>query len=81
MVRQFKSKIYVLRSRTVRWMGAYLPAVGLALEAARDQVQAVQEYVPAGMYKGIVLAGVVALVLRVATAKPLSAYKDEGQGE
>lgn len=79
MFAALKARLYLLKSRTFRWMGGYLPVLGYALEQVRDNLPAIQEYVPSGLYKGLMVAGVVALVLRTVTDKPLSAYKDGGK--
>lgn len=79
MFARLKSCLFVLKSRTVRWMGGYLPVVGYGLEKLRAELPAIQEYVPAGLYKGVMVAGVVALVLRVVTDKPLSSYQGDAK--
>lgn len=80
MLAHLKSRLYLLKSRTVRWMGGYLPGLGVGLELLRSELPAMQEYIPAGLYRGLLLACVVALVLRVITRGPLSDYR-QGEGK
>lgn len=82
MLARLKSRLYLLKSRTVRWMGGYLPGLGVGLELLRSELPVLQDYIPAGLYRGLLLACVVALVLRVITRGPLSDYRpSESEGK
>ncbi len=81
MFERLKTRLYFMKSRTVRWMGGYLPGLGLGLEMLRTELPGIQDYIPQGLYKGLLLACIVALVLRVVTHGPLSAYHAPRAGE
>jgi hypothetical protein len=80
MPNSLTSRFNALKSRTVRFFAVITPSVYALIEAGREQIDLIKDYLPEDWSKYLLLVVIGGgLWLRAKTDKPLSAYKDDAK--
>jgi hypothetical protein len=76
LLTKIKSRLWFLKSRTMRWFGIYASAAWLALPLVGDSLPQLQPYLPDNIYKWLSLVFIVlGIVMRLKTTEALGDKK------